>query len=68
LATETGNTTTRGTVFNDSAFDRLTVGGNLTSWVLFANVPSSDPLYRFNDLVTDLSKARKKTSANRINP
>jgi Ca2+-binding RTX toxin-like protein len=58
IASTTGNTTLRGTVFDDGNNDRLTIGGNNQGWLFYST----------SDIKTDLTKARRKTVANRRTP
>jgi hypothetical protein len=62
IASTTGNTTLRGTVFNDGNIDRITVGGDNKGWVFYSTSGSTA------DILTDPTKARRKTVANRRTP
>jgi hypothetical protein len=62
IASTTGNTTLRGTVFDDGNIDRITVGGDNQGWVFYSNIGNKA------DILTVSTIARRKTVANRLRP
>ena len=62
IASTTGNTTLRGTVFDDGKIDRIEVGGDNKGWVFYSTSGSTA------DIIADPTKARRKTVANRRTP
>jgi hypothetical protein len=62
LIASTGNSPLRGTVFDDGNIDRITVGGDNQGWVFYSTSGSTA------DILTDPTKARRKTVANRRTP
>jgi hypothetical protein len=63
IASTTGNTTLRGTVFDDGMRDRVDVGGDNQGWLFYSDLPVSTA-----DITIKKDKARRRTVANRLIP